>query len=101
AEFFSQGIVLDAVLDETVRQRAYRACGDAKGRLLCKAAPAAPRRGVLPGEEGEDGAGLADLIAVVQVIGARIVEVHRSLDEAQPGDERVEVQIARGLAGNR
>src|ERR1700730_7157173 len=58
------------------------------------------RRRLPPLKEGEDGAGMADPVAIVEMIGAGIVEVHRLLDEAQPDDARVEIQTARGLAGN-
>ena len=41
---------------------------------------------------------MADPVAIIKVIGAGIVEIHRLLDEAQPDDARVEIQVARGLA---
>jgi flavin-binding protein dodecin len=55
---------------------------------------------VLPGEEGEDAAWAAGLVAVVEVIGARIVEVDGALDEAQAEHTRVEVEVALRLAGD-
>jgi hypothetical protein len=55
---------------------------------------------VLPWKECENGAGVANAIAVVEMICAGIVEVHCLLDEAQTNDVRVEIEISRGLAGN-
>src|SRR4029077_19155309 len=94
-------LVGNAVLDEPVRPIADRARRDAKRRLLGEADAAAPGRRMLPGKERQDGAGVADPVAIIEMIGAGIVEVHRLLDEAQPDDARVEIQIARGLTGNR
>ena len=55
---------------------------------------------MLPGEEGEDGAGIAGLVAIIEVIGARIVEIDGLLDEAQPQHAGIEVEVARGRTGD-
>ena len=44
--------------------------------------------------------GLALLVAVIKVIGARIVEIHGLLDQPQPERAGVEVEIAVGAARN-
>jgi hypothetical protein len=62
---------------------------------------AATARGrVLPGEEREDRSGLAGFVAVVEVVGAGIVEVDGLLDEPQPQRVRVEVEICARPAGD-
>lgn len=62
---------------------------------------AAPRGHALPGEEGQDSAGVAGLIAIIEVIGRRIIEIDRLLDEAQPEIAGVKAEIPDGVAGNR
>jgi len=49
---------------------------------------------VLPGEEGEDGSGAARLVAEVEVVGAGVVEIHRSLHEPEADGAGVEIEIA-------
>src|SRR3954454_24044958 len=62
-------------LDKAVRPIADRALRDPEHGLL-RLAHADPTRGdMLPGEERQDGSGPARLIAVVEVIRTRIVEV--------------------------
>src|ERR1700736_3479873 len=90
----------DTLLDKPVRPVPDRACGDAKRRLLRQARPRTSRCRVLPRKEGENGAGMASLITIVEMIGAGIVEVQRLLNEAQTDDLGVETQVARGLAGD-
>ena len=101
AEALFRRLVRDAVFDETVRPIADGARRHAECGLLCQADAAASRRRVLPGKERQDGAGMADLVAIIEMVGAGIVEVYRLLDETQPNDTRIEIKIARGLAGNR
>ena len=55
---------------------------------------AAAGRRVLDREEGQDGAGAAGLVTVIQVIGTGVVEVDGLLDEAEPEDTPVEVEVA-------
>ncbi len=59
---------------------------------LTDAEPA--RSGMLPREEGQNRAGLAGLITVVEVIGAGIVEVDGLLDQTQPERAGIEIKIA-------
>jgi len=98
AEALFRRLMSDAVLDEPVRPVADRACRHAECRLLRQANAAASRGRVLPRKECEDGAGMTDPVAVIEVIGAGIVEIHRLLDEAQADDTRIEIQVARSLA---
>jgi hypothetical protein len=51
-------------------------------------------------EEGQDRAGRAALVAEVQVVDVGLVEVDRLLDEAQPEQARVEVDVAWSVAGD-
>ena len=53
-----------------------------------------------PREKSKDRAGSADAIAVVEVVGGRIVEVHGAFDQAQAEDARVEIDVATGITGD-
>jgi hypothetical protein len=53
-----------------------------------------------PREEGQDGTGAAALIALVEVIGRRIIEVDRLLDKAQAEAVRIKIEIFQGIAGD-
>ena len=53
-----------------------------------------------PGEEGEDGAGGAEVVAEVEVVGAGVVEVDGALDEAEAEDLGVEVEVGLGVGGD-
>ena len=44
---------------------------------------------------------LAGLVAIIEMIGAGIVEIDRALDEAHAERPGVEIQIARGGPGDR
>jgi hypothetical protein len=44
-----------------------------------------------PREKGENGTGMADLVAVVEMVGARIVEIYRLFDKAKTNDVRIEI----------
>src|SRR5213078_4658452 len=56
--------------------------------------------GVLPGEEGEDRAGMAGLVAIIEVVGAGIVEIDRLLDEPQAQRAGVKIEISQSVTGN-
>src|SRR4028119_389780 len=65
--------------------------------------PSAGREG--PGaadvrEEGEDGAGRARAVAVVEVVGAGVVEVDRALHQPQAERAGVEIQVALRVGGD-
>jgi len=55
---------------------------------------------MLPGEEREDRARPTGLVAVIEVIGPRVVEVNRPLDQPQAQGAAVEVQISQWVAGD-
>ena len=96
----TRSFVGNALLDKPMRPVADRACGDAKAGLLCQAHPIASKRRVLTRKERENGAGATDMIAIIEMIGAGIVEIHCLLDEVQTDDVLIELQVARGLARN-
>src|SRR5690349_8444919 len=74
---------------EADRARQHRERGH---RDLSCADTSATRAG--PGEERHDAPRGADLVAVVEVIGLRIVEVDRALDESEAKEAGVEVDVA-------
>jgi len=74
---------LDALLDEALLPEGERVKGDAEGGVSDFPSAHAPAPGTGPGEEGEDGTGRADVVTEVEVVGAGVVEVDGSLDEAQ------------------
>jgi hypothetical protein len=74
----------DALFDESMGPVAERARRYAERRLLGLADAATASRCAFPREEGEDGAGMAGFVAVIKVIGARIVEIDGLLYEAKP-----------------
>ena len=59
-----------------------------------------PFAGVWPGKEGEDSSGRTEVVAEVEMVRARIIEVDRSLYKAKPQHFGVEVQIALWIRGN-
>src|SRR3954447_18100709 len=84
----------NALLNEAVRPIADRTLRDPEHGLL-RLAHSDPTRGhMLPGEERQDRAGLARLIAIVEAVGARIIEVDGLLDQPQSEDAGVEVEVA-------
>jgi hypothetical protein len=52
-------------------------------------------------EEGQIGAGIAILVGIEKVIDGRVVLIDRLLDHAQTEHARVEVDVSRGVAGDR
>ena len=95
---FCGRLVRHALLDETVRPVADGALRHPEHGLLGLADAEPARSGMLPREEGQDRAGLAGLVAVVEVVGAGIVEVDGLLDQAQAERAGVEVEVAAGRA---
>src|SRR5258708_1937694 len=64
-----------------------------ESRFFRHAATVSARCGVFPGKEGQDSAGFAPLVAVVEVIGARIVKIDGPFHEAQAERARVEIDV--------
>src|SRR5262245_61261519 len=88
------------LLDEAMSPKADRAFRHPEDGLHALADTEPTRVGMLPWEEGQDGAGLAHLVAVVEMVGSRIVEIDRPLDQTQAEHAAVEIEIAAGLAGD-
>ena len=100
AEALDRWKVGDALLDKALGPVANRAFRDAEHSLLHFADSKPARRRAVPREEGEDRAGMASRIAVVQVIGGGVVEVHRLLYQAQAERSRVEIEVPARRACN-
>src|SRR5262249_37494068 len=64
------------------------------------AGPLTAAPGAGPGGEGQDGAGSANLIAKVEVVGLGVVEVDGAFDQAETEDAGVEVQVVLRVAGD-
>src|ERR1700742_2949580 len=90
----------DALFDESMGPVAERTGRHTKRGLLSLSDAAAARRRMFPGEKGEDGSGVPDLVAVIEMIGAGIVEIHRLLDEPKPKRTGIEVVVSQGVAGD-
>jgi hypothetical protein len=56
---------------------------------------------MLPREEGQDGARLAVLVAIIEMIGGGIVEIDGLLHQAKAKRPRVELHISRRFPGDR
>ena len=93
--------MFNAGLDEPLRPVADRAQGHAERSLLGLANADPAGRDMLPGKERQDRAGPARLVPIVEVVGARIVEVHGLLDQPQPEHAGVEVEVAARRSGDR
>ena len=93
AEALRGRIVGDALLDQALGPVADRAFRNAEDGLLRLPDPEPARRRALPCEEGQDRARMAGRIAVVEVIGAGVVEIDRLLDQAQAKRPRVEIEV--------
>ena len=85
-----------ALAPEIEAARGHRKAGE---RHLARTA--AGGRQMLPGKERHRRAGRADLVAVVEMIDARVVEVDGALDEAQAQHLGVEVDVALRRAADR
>ena len=53
-----------------------------------------------PRKEREDGAGVPNAIAVIEVVSCRIVEVDGELDEPESDEAGIEIDIGLRLAGD-
>src|SRR5215831_14612528 len=90
----------DTVLNEAVGPVAHGCGRDAEGGFFGQPVAVASRCGMLPREEGEDRAGMALLVAVVEVVRAGVVEIDGLLDEAEPEDARVKLQVSGCAPGD-
>ena len=102
AEALDGRVVGDALLDQALGPVTDRALRNAEHGLLRFADAEPSGRGPLPGEKGEDRARMAGRVAVIEVIGAGIVEIDRLLHQAQAKRARVEIEVpARGACDAR
>src|SRR5208282_2101834 len=100
AEPLGRRIMVDALLDETLGPVADRAFRDAEDGLLRFADSKPAGRRALPGEKGENRAGMARRIAVIEVIGAGVVEIDGLLHQAQAKRSGEEIEVAARRARN-
>ena len=100
AEKLFGSLMGNALFQEAVHPIAKRRLGDAEQRALglADAEPAGGRS--LPGEEGQDCPRCARLVAIIEVIGAGIVEIDRLLHQSQAENLGIEVGVTAGRAGN-
>jgi hypothetical protein len=63
--------------------------------------PISPAYSTGPDKESNDAAGRSDAITVIEVVTARIVKVHRFLNEPQTEHPAIEIHISLGVSGNR
>src|SRR5271165_6852564 len=100
AEALGWRVMADPLLDEAMGPVADRAFRYAEGGLLRFADSGPAGRRAVPGKEGENRAWMAGRIAVIQVIGAGIVEVDRLLHQAQAERSRIEIEVPARRACN-
>ena len=75
--------------------------GDAPRDRVDHSRAGRPPRRVRILEERNVAAGAAFLVRVEEVVNGRVVLIHRLLDEPQSENTRVEVDVARGVAGDQ
>ena len=94
-----RGFVVDGVACFETRHPVVEAPRrHAKAGLGDLSRPALPASDVLPREEGEDGARVALLVSEIEVVSARVVEIHGLFHQAQAQYAGVEVEIALRIA---
>src|SRR5262245_39427335 len=55
---------------------------------------------MLPRKKRQNAPRIAPLVAEVEMVGPRIIEVHSPLDQAKSQRARIELEVARGSAGD-
>src|SRR5207245_10232151 len=94
-------LIPDAVTHQPLDPESERAWQHGEGCDGDLSGPVAPGSGAGPGEEGHDASRSAHLIAVVEMVCLRIVEIHGALDESEAEQPDVEVEVALGVARER
>ena len=84
---------------EPVDPGADGGAGDHERGLLGLAGPSTAAAGLSDREEGQDRPRLPRLVAVIEVVGAWIVEVDGLLHEPQAQNLPVEIEVALGRTG--
>src|SRR6267143_694890 len=95
------GPLPDAVTHQPLDPESERAGQHGEGCDGDLSGPVTPGSGAGPGEEGHDASRSAHLIAVVEMVCLRIVEIHGALDEPEAEQPHVEVEVALGVARDR
>ena len=90
----------DVKVDEALLPEGEGCGGDAEAGVGDFAGAGGAASGAGPGEEGEDGARGAEVVAEVEVVGAGVVEVDGALDEAEAEALGVEVEVGLGVGGD-
>ena len=92
-------VELDLLLDQSLDPEADGAGQDRKGSYGYLPSALSPAASIRPGEERENASRIALLITEVEVIGRRVVEVYGTLDEPEPENAGVEVEIPLRVTG--
>ena len=95
------GRSLDVERSQPVVPERRRVLGDRERRRRGEAGADLAARHAVPGEERQQAGRPARLVAVVEVVGVRRVEVHRLLDQPQAEHRGVEVDVPLRVAGDR
>src|SRR4030095_6328043 len=74
---------------------------DDKGRAGDLPVAGSARRHATRGEERQESPGRSRGIAVIEVVGEGVVEIHRELHQAQAQSSHIEVQVALRISGDR
>jgi len=101
AEALFQRFMSDALGEEAMGPIAQRAGRNAERRLLGLADTTTAGACAFPREERQDRPGSSGLVAIVEMIGAGIVEIDGLLDEAQSQASGIKVIVSQGVTRNR
>src|SRR5262245_11706830 len=91
----------DLVMGQTITPKVEGSCGYSEGDDANFSAARSAPEGAGPGKEGQQAAGPADLVPEVEVVSARVIEIHSPLHQPQPEESGVEVQIPLGISRDR
>src|SRR2546423_5345130 len=91
---------LDALLDEALDPESERSGSDGKRRDSNLAAALTAATRVRPGKERQNCTRTAGLVAEIEVIGRRVVEVDGAFDEPEAENSGVEIEISLRVAGD-
>src|SRR5262249_61420344 len=91
-----QRFVPNPLFNKTVRPVAKGAKRNFECRLMREASAAAAGRCVQPREESENSAGLSAFVAVIKMIGARVIKIDGFLDDDQAERAGADVEFLFG-----
>ena len=92
-----QGIMSYALCKKAMSPKPNGAYRHSERGLLRETDTGTTWSGILPREEGQDCAGVAELVTVVEMISAGVIEVDCLFDEPKPESSGVEVEVASRL----